>query len=149
MKQHNDEFVSLLKKNQAAEIANLIATYNPTYTDQQITAILSSPIAVVGSLPDAFGSQVLKEGVLNQDNLSALSSQTADYSTLIDRLRQVPYKNSVPGTLDHLVFLHQQSLYYFQQIANGLAGKLQEKYGMAREEAERQAKEFRTRNNWH
>ena len=30
-----------------------------------------------------------------------------------------------------------------------LAGRLQEKYGIAREEAERQAREFRTRNNWH
>lgn len=30
-----------------------------------------------------------------------------------------------------------------------LAGKLQERYGLAREEAERQAKEFRARNNWH
>jgi len=29
-----------------------------------------------------------------------------------------------------------------------LAGKLQEKYGLAREEAERQAREFRTRNKW-
>ena len=30
-----------------------------------------------------------------------------------------------------------------------LAGKLQERYGIARDEAERQVKEFRTRNNWH
>jgi uncharacterized protein YjbJ (UPF0337 family) len=29
-----------------------------------------------------------------------------------------------------------------------LAGKLQERYGYERDEAERQAKEFRTRNNW-
>jgi uncharacterized protein YjbJ (UPF0337 family) len=29
-----------------------------------------------------------------------------------------------------------------------LAGKLQERYGLARDEAERQAREFRTRNNW-
>lgn len=29
-----------------------------------------------------------------------------------------------------------------------LAGKLQEKYGLARDEAERQAHEFRSRNNW-
>ncbi|MBV9621021.1 MAG: CsbD family protein [Gammaproteobacteria bacterium] len=29
-----------------------------------------------------------------------------------------------------------------------LAGKLQERYGYARDEAERQAKDFRTRNNW-
>ncbi|HEY1892060.1 MAG TPA: CsbD family protein [Steroidobacteraceae bacterium] len=30
-----------------------------------------------------------------------------------------------------------------------LAGKLQERYGLAREEAERQAKDFQSRNNWH
>ena len=30
-----------------------------------------------------------------------------------------------------------------------LAGKLQERYGLAKEEAERQAKDFRARNNWH
>jgi uncharacterized protein YjbJ (UPF0337 family) len=29
-----------------------------------------------------------------------------------------------------------------------LAGKLQERYGLAKEEAERQAKEFRHRNKW-
>jgi uncharacterized protein YjbJ (UPF0337 family) len=30
-----------------------------------------------------------------------------------------------------------------------LAGRLQERYGLLREEAERQAKEFRSSNNWH
>lgn len=30
-----------------------------------------------------------------------------------------------------------------------LAAKLQQRYGMTREDAERQAKEFRSRNNWH
>ena len=32
--------------------------------------------------------------------------------------------------------------------ADVLAGKLQERYGLEREEAERQAKEFRKANNW-
>jgi uncharacterized protein YjbJ (UPF0337 family) len=30
-----------------------------------------------------------------------------------------------------------------------LAGKLQERYGIAQDEAERQVKEFRRQNNWH
>ncbi|MGH8318368.1 MAG: CsbD family protein [Steroidobacteraceae bacterium] len=30
-----------------------------------------------------------------------------------------------------------------------LAGRLQERYGIAREEAERQAREFRTLHDWH
>ena len=29
-----------------------------------------------------------------------------------------------------------------------LAGKLQERYGMAKEDADREARDFRTRNNW-
>jgi uncharacterized protein YjbJ (UPF0337 family) len=29
-----------------------------------------------------------------------------------------------------------------------LAGKLQERYGLGKDDAERQAKEFRTRNDW-
>ena len=29
-----------------------------------------------------------------------------------------------------------------------LAGKLQERYGLAKEDAEKQARDFRTRNNW-
>jgi uncharacterized protein YjbJ (UPF0337 family) len=29
-----------------------------------------------------------------------------------------------------------------------LAGKIQEKYGVAKDEAERQSQEFRSRNNW-
>jgi uncharacterized protein YjbJ (UPF0337 family) len=32
--------------------------------------------------------------------------------------------------------------------ADVLVGKLQERYGWNREEAERQAREFRTQNNW-
>lgn len=32
--------------------------------------------------------------------------------------------------------------------AEVLAGKLQERYGWDREEAERQARDFRTQNNW-
>lgn len=30
-----------------------------------------------------------------------------------------------------------------------LAGKLQQRYGMAQDEAERQETDFRNRNNWH
>ncbi|MFZ0500576.1 MAG: CsbD family protein [Steroidobacteraceae bacterium] len=30
-----------------------------------------------------------------------------------------------------------------------LVGKLQERYGLEREEAEREAREFRTRHDWH
>jgi uncharacterized protein YjbJ (UPF0337 family) len=37
---------------------------------------------------------------------------------------------------------------YLEGKEDQLAGKIQERYGIAREEAERQVKEFRTSNNW-
>jgi uncharacterized protein YjbJ (UPF0337 family) len=45
--------------------------------------------------------------------------------------------------------LTDDDLTQLQGKGEQLAGKLQERYGMARDEAERQAKEFRNRYNWH
>jgi len=44
--------------------------------------------------------------------------------------------------------LTDDDLRQIEARAEQLAGKLQERYGLAREEAERQAKEFRKRMNW-
>jgi len=44
--------------------------------------------------------------------------------------------------------LTEDDLKQLEGHAEQLAGKLQERYGLARDEAERQAKEFRKRMNW-
>ena len=44
--------------------------------------------------------------------------------------------------------LTEDDLKQLEGHAEQLAGKLQERYGLARAEAERQAREFRTRTNW-
>jgi uncharacterized protein YjbJ (UPF0337 family) len=44
--------------------------------------------------------------------------------------------------------LTDQDLEQLQGHVEQLAGKIQQRYGLAKEEAERQAKEFRSRNNW-
>jgi len=45
--------------------------------------------------------------------------------------------------------LTDDDLQQLEGHGEGLVGKLQERYGLAKEEAERQAKEFRSHNNWH
>jgi uncharacterized protein YjbJ (UPF0337 family) len=45
--------------------------------------------------------------------------------------------------------LTEDDLKALEGHAERLAGKLQERYGLAREEAERQMKEFQKRMNWH
>ena len=44
--------------------------------------------------------------------------------------------------------LTDQDLEQLQGHVEELAGKIQQRYGLAKEEAERQAREFRSRNNW-
>jgi uncharacterized protein YjbJ (UPF0337 family) len=44
--------------------------------------------------------------------------------------------------------LTDQDLAQLQGHVEELAGKIQQRYGLAKEEAERQVKEFRSRNNW-
>ena len=44
--------------------------------------------------------------------------------------------------------LTDDDLTYLEGKQDQLAGKIQERYGIARDEAERQVREFRTRNNW-
>jgi len=44
--------------------------------------------------------------------------------------------------------LTDQDLEQLHGHVEDLAGKIQQRYGLAKEEAERQAREFRSRNNW-
>jgi uncharacterized protein YjbJ (UPF0337 family) len=44
--------------------------------------------------------------------------------------------------------LTDQDLERLQGHVEELAGKIQQRYGLAKEEAERQAREFRSRNHW-
>jgi uncharacterized protein YjbJ (UPF0337 family) len=44
--------------------------------------------------------------------------------------------------------LTDDDLTYLEGKQDQLAGKIQERYGVARDEAERQVREFRSRNNW-
>ena len=45
--------------------------------------------------------------------------------------------------------LTDDDLWQLEGHGEKLAGKLQERYGLAKEDAERRAKEFRSRHNWH
>ena len=44
--------------------------------------------------------------------------------------------------------LTDDDLTYLEGKQDQLAGKIQERYGIAREDAERQVREFRARNDW-
>lgn len=124
IKQNDAELVAALKRSHATEISNLIATYNPTFTSPEITSILNRPIAPADSTPDAYSSVALHEGVVGQTGLSDLGLRIRDFGLLLGRLREIPYKNSIPSALDHLESLSREVAGNYQSIANGLAARV-------------------------
>ncbi len=120
-KYNNDQLVDALKRSHAAEVATLIATYNPTFTSPEITSILSRPITAARVAPDSFSGVVVAHGIADGGGLSALKTRVQEFETVLTRLQRIPYKNSVPAALDTLQGLSRAIVSNYQQMANGLA----------------------------
>ncbi len=124
---HNDsQLVSALKQSHATEVSNLIATYNPTFTSPEIADILNRPIDVTPQVPDSFSRVVVEHRIAEAGGLSEMEGRMQEFETLLARLRQIPYKNSVPVALDHLQALSQEIVSTYQLMANGLAATVSE-----------------------
>jgi len=130
IKSNNNQLVDALKRSHATEISTLMATYNPTFTSPEITSILSRPIAPARIAPDAFSRVVMAHGIANGGGLSELKARMREFETVLSRLRQIPYKNSVPTALDTLQGLSREIVYNYQQMANGLATTVSEESGL-------------------
>lgn len=119
---HADELAAL-RAQHAQEIANLIALYNPTFTSAEILALVNAPAdpATIGGLDlVAFDSALAAEGVLTRAGYDSLSRRLGEYLRLIDRLREVPYENSIPGTLDQLEFRMVELIRRYESLWGGL-----------------------------
>jgi hypothetical protein len=96
-----NELVNTLKKNHAAEVADLIAKYNPTWTDSR-TASLLAGTAAAPFAQSPFPPILAQENVISKDDYDALAQNVNDMLYLSGKLRAVPYINSVPGTLSQV-----------------------------------------------
>lgn len=90
------------------KIRELILKYNPYMTEWQIKKILRSrdfsPRTSLTSMlaSDEYTRLMAREGAWNQAEQTKLKNSIRDNLALIDRMRKVPYKNSVPGALDKI-----------------------------------------------
>jgi hypothetical protein len=121
--QHNTQLVALLKQNQATEIAQLIAKYNPTFSSPELTALIGQPIPadpVSSVTEDPFVRMVVQAGVVNATSISDLQNRMNNFATLIDALQKIPYENSVPPALAHLRYFNSQIVNGYRSIGKGL-----------------------------
>ncbi|HUX21387.1 MAG TPA: hypothetical protein VMW69_09110 [Spirochaetia bacterium] len=121
--QHNTQLITLMKQNQATEIAQLIAKYNPTFSSPELAALISQPIPadpVSSVTEDPFVRMVVQAGVVNATSISDLQNRMNNFAALIGALQKVPYENSVPPALAHLRYFNNQIVNGYRSIGQGL-----------------------------
>ncbi len=82
-------------------IAALILKYNPVFKSQRIEEILRTAPSATADVPRLHNySDILrKEHAFSRADFEKLRKNFEDYAVLMDRMRQIPYENSVPPTL--------------------------------------------------
>lgn len=130
LKAYHTQFVAALEKKHQTEIQALIAKYNPTYSDAAIVGLLSSPIDASllqkPTLAD-FQNLLATDNVISRDAYNRIAANLADYETIIQRLEQVPYENSVPQALKQLEYRNISLIRSLESIWSGLAGLIDKK----------------------
>ncbi len=97
-----------VRKEYERKMADLILLYNPYITEANVAAILRSndypynlkPVTLLPS--DEYTRMMSREGAWTATDQSRLKKGVRAQFALIDRLRKVPYKNSVPGALNKI-----------------------------------------------
>ncbi len=123
LRQSHTEEIARLEAEHAQDIADLIALYNPTFTAPDILALVNAPSdlqALQGAQLVAFDSALAAEGVISREGYDALANRLSEYMTLIERLREVPYENSVPSTLSQLEYRVVGLIRWYEELWDGL-----------------------------
>jgi len=103
LKKERDDLVSALKARQADEIRKLILKYNPVIVDP----VLSAQLTALGTKAAAYPALTLPDRIaaknlLSNDLQTSLTSRVERTQTLLARLREIPFENSVPPLLNAL-----------------------------------------------
>ena len=123
LRQSHAEEIARLEQEHAREIADLIALYNPTFTSDEIVALINAPSdlqAIEGAQLVAFDSALAAEGVISREGYESLANRLSEYMTLVERLRQIPYENSIPPTISQLEYRVVELIRRYEDLWAGL-----------------------------
>ncbi len=129
-KQHQEELVKLLKGNYEKALQDQFNLYNPTFGEDRVKGILNRPIekGVIG--PKTFGgyrTTLQKEGIATPEEYAALQRQLDDFSALLKRMKNIPYKNSMPQALNQVEYLGYLMVRDYDGLLDELVGAVDAK----------------------
>lgn len=125
-----DELVALLKRTHADEISRLFARYNPVFGEANVVRVLDRAVPEVengiSELPP-YRQTLKSESILSQSEFNAFRDRLSDFDTVLTRVQQVPYQNSVPVALTKLRDLQSYLIYGYEVFWNELVNRIQDK----------------------
>ncbi len=120
----HETFVSGMRKKHEQETRDLVARYNPVFTDPALRALVEAPLgrsAPPGPGLADYRELLGREGVISRDGYQAIRRKLAEYRLVVGALKKVPYLNSVPPALDQLEARNLELLRELESIWSGLA----------------------------
>jgi len=125
-RQFHEEYVKLLQERHEEEIKATILRYNPIVEEAEILSILQ--LQLDDSIQRGeFIPLLEREGVWTRSDYNLVNLRFEQLMSLWERLRAVPYENSVPPILDQLKRFSLLTLGKMDELQQKIAQRLEQK----------------------
>ncbi|TVR71569.1 MAG: hypothetical protein EA427_04375 [Spirochaetaceae bacterium] len=129
---HSEE-LARLRARHADEIAALTLSFNPRMDGEALQPLLdAAPPAGITAFtgPGPFRPVLQEEGAASPGDYRAVQRQYEDFLLLLDRMRAIPFQNSVPPLLEQLDFRARDLVRQYDRIWRALGDSVQERDGI-------------------
>ena len=115
--------IAALKREHQAEIERLILKYNPVFTGEDLLRALNrqiDPSVSKALLFSEYQKALQDEAVMSEEELEGIRGKIRDMDRILNRMKEVPYTNSVPKALDQLQALSRSATKNYEDFWNNL-----------------------------
>ncbi len=127
--EYEDE-IRRLKDYHQRYIASLILKYNPIFRSDRILKIINTPVDTSSkSLPKLRGymPELRRENVISEGAFRSIRDKIANEQLVTDRMKKIPYENSVPSALNSLDSLSRNIISDYENLWYSLVLVIQKK----------------------
>ncbi|MFW5728077.1 MAG: hypothetical protein ACOCYG_00315 [Spirochaetota bacterium] len=125
-----EEFEARMRERHQRELEELTLRYNPDLSDSEVGSLLAATVAP--SLLDAegisdFDQRLAREDVSDTQEYQDLGEQVAAFGSIVDRLQDIPYENSIPDALNQLEARNRRIIQEYERMWMELADTVDER----------------------